>query len=234
MKKISKKNQKLIIFSSVGILLVLVISFFTGFAVYKKNLYSKPTKVLTQLQQDELSQILKTNFPEQIIRPLPYNVITDTLPLHAKSSIAVNFESSCILYEKNAEEQIPPASMTKLVLMYVALDQIAQGKANFDDIVPLPRECWAINAPPHSSLMFLGEGQKVTLDEILTGLNVVSGNDAAVAIAIYLFGSVDNCIEKMNEAVKDLGLKNTKFVEVSGYSEENLTTAKDFLTLCNM
>ena len=226
------KNKKLVALSAAGIVVFLVAAFFIGFGIYSHNLKTKPTPSLTEVQNTFFQQTIAEKYPEKVIRPLPYSVKLDTLPLHAKSAIVVDFASGCILYEKNADEKIPPASMTKLVLMYVALTEIANGKANFDDVVVLPKESWAKNAPPHSSLMFLGEGQHVTLDEIITGLNVVSGNDAAVAIAMYLFGSVEECIAKMNETARNFGLKNTHFEEVSGYSEKNLTTARDFSVFC--
>ena len=105
---------------------------------------------------------------------------------------------------------------------------LEKGKIKLTDKIDLPPESWAKNAPPHSSLMFLGKDQNVTFEEILIGMNVVSGNDAAVAVAMCLFGTVENCIAKMNEVVKNLGLTKTHFVEVSGYSENNLTTAREF------
>lgn len=227
-----KWNKKTIVISVCSLIVILIASFFIGFATYKKNLFSKTTPPLTETQQEQLQNTIEQKYPKKTIRPLPYSIKINEPNLHAKSAIVVDFESGCILYEKNADEQIPPASMTKLVLMYIALQEIANGKADFSDVVELPSESWAKNAPPHSSLMFLGEGQHVTLDEIITGLNVVSGNDAAVAIAIYLFGSVDACIEKMNETAQNFGLKNTYFEEVSGYSEKNLTTARDFSVFC--
>ncbi|MCR5698872.1 MAG: D-alanyl-D-alanine carboxypeptidase, partial [Treponemataceae bacterium] len=227
--KLTKKTLTISICSAVAFILLVL---FAPYPIYLKNLESKPAKILPDEQIVEFQQIIKEKYPRPAIRPLPYQVKIDELNIHAKSAIAVDFESGCIMYEKNSEEKIPPASMTKLVLMYIALDAINDGKASFDDVVELPPESWAKNAPPHSSLMFLGEGQHVTLDEIITGLNVVSGNDAAVAIAMYIFGSVDECISKMNETVQSMGLKNTHFEEVSGYSEKNMTTAKDFSIFC--
>jgi len=97
-----------------------------------------------------------------------------------------------------------------------------------DDIVPLPPESWAQNAPLHSSLMFLEQGQTVTLHELLLGLAVSSGNDAAIAIAQYVSGSVENFVVRMNNEIEVLGLTKTHFVEPSGYDEHNVTTAREF------
>ena len=89
--------------------------------------------------------------------------------------------------------------MTKLFVMYAIMEEIEKGNASLSDIVPLPPETWAANQPPHSSLMFLGKNQKATLEEIITGLDVCSGNDAANAIALYLFGDVDSFVQKINQ-----------------------------------
>ena len=150
------------------------------------------------------------------------------LQLDATSVILMEYETGRVLYEKNADEIIPPASMTKLVVMYVVFQEIATGRISLDDIVPLPPESWAINAPPMSSLMFLGEGQTVTLRELLLGLAVASGNDAAIAVAHYTCGSVESFVERMNSEMEALGLVHTRFVEPSGYSELNLTTPREF------
>ena len=150
------------------------------------------------------------------------------LPVHSGSAILIDVASGQVLYEKNADEVIPPASMTKLVVMYVVFQEIATGRISLDDVVPLPPESWAINAPPMSSLMFLGEGQIVTLRELLLGLAVASGNDAAMAVASYVSGDVATFVQRMNHEMELLGLEKTRFVEPSGYSELNLTTPREF------
>lgn len=161
------------------------------------------------------------------IHKLPYDTISAELDVNAESAILINADTGDILYEKNADELIPPASMTKVFLMYTVFQKIYEGKASLDDIVPLPEETWASHMPPHSSLMFLGKGQIVTLRELLQGLAVCSGNDASHAIALYLFGSEEKFIGTVNDEIKKCGLEKTKIVEPSGYSEENLTTARE-------
>ncbi len=169
-----------------------------------------------------------TAAPEELLRPLPYAVSPADLPLYARSAIVIDAETGCVLYEKNADEIIPPASMTKIAAMFVIFQDIAAGKIAFSDIVPLPPETWAANAPPGSSLMFLGEGQRVTLEEILLGMAVVSGNDAALAAALYVSGSAGEFCRRMTEEMRALGLTVTTFTEPSGYSELNVTTAREF------
>lgn len=148
--------------------------------------------------------------------------------IHAQSAIVIDYATGAILLEKNANLEIPPASMTKLVAMYCVLKAIEKGETSFDTLVDLPKESWAQNIPPGSSLMFLSEGQKVSVQELLLGMAVVSGNDAAIALAIHVAGSIEKFVQIMNSEVELLGLSHTHFVEPSGLSEFNTTTAKDF------
>ena len=184
-----------------------------------------------EISQEELvafQQVKNTLYPQYIVSALPYPVTPANLTVHSGSAILIDAATGSILYEKNADAVIPPASMTKLVVMYVVFQEIATGRISLDDVVPLPPESWAINAPPQSSLMFLAKGQIVTLRELLLGLAVASGNDAAMAVAHYVSGSVDAFVQRMNREMELLGLEKTRFVEPSGYSELNLTTPREF------
>lgn len=203
---------------------------FTSFCTLYRNdlLLAEPVSLSPQAAE-ALENLCSAAYPEQIISALPYGYEQPDLDVTAESVILIDSANGSILYEKNADEPIPPASMTKLVAMYVVEQEIATGRISYDDIVPLPPDCWAINQPWDSSLMFLAEGQRVTLDELLQGLSVMSGNDAAYALADYTAGSMDAFLERMNSEVAALGLTNTHFVEPSGYSELNMTTARDFV-----
>ncbi len=150
----------------------------------------------------------------------------------ARSAIVVSVATGEVLLERNADESIPPASMTKLVAMYVALDAARSGEISLDDAFEPPPDSWAVNLPPRSSLMFLGEGQVVTTRELLSGMASVSGNDAAIAIAHLVSGSVTDFVGRMNETVEALGLVKTRFFEPSGLSERNSTTAREFASFC--
>lgn len=199
-------------------------SFFLYVNGLKNPTYLEPS-------QEELlffQQVKDQRYPQLIVDSLPYPVTPADFSVHSGSAILIDAATGSILYEKNADAVIPPASMTKLVVMYVVFQEIATGRISLDDVVPLPPESWAVNAPPQSSLMFLAEGQTVTLRELLLGLAVASGNDAAVAVAHYVSGSVDKFIERMNREMEILGLEKTRFVEPSGYSELNLTTPREF------
>lgn len=224
LKNIKKENKIIICFALLIIIILSTAQIRKSFLLSNSNL--KQTQ-LTNEQQNELAQKIKEkNYDRnEILHYLPYNsTLKNNLNINANSAILINCDTGDILYEKNPNQIIPLASMTKVFLMYTVFQKISEGKANLDEIVPLPPESWASNMPPYSSLMFLGKNQKVTLKELLTGLAVCSGNDASYAIALHLFGSIENFISEVNSQIELCGLKNTKIVEPSGYSEENITT----------
>lgn len=193
-------------------------------------LHTDKVRPLSENDKIELEKFLCENYPKrtEILSPLPYNLASVNLDIGAESAIFIDASNGCILYEKNADEIIPPASMTKLFVMYIVYQEVAAGKVSLDDVVKLPESCWWINLPSDSSLMFIGQGHTVTLRELLKGLAIASGNDAAIAVAYHISGNVEKFVERMNYEAELLGLKNTHFVEPSGYSENNLTTAREF------
>ena len=221
-------KKKIILICSFVLLLTAT---FTGtFFLYVETVKNPKTIEITPEDIASFRESTQDRYPVPLLSELPYEDDFMELNLSCGAAILIDAETGSILYEKNADRVIPPASMTKLVVMYVVFQEIATGAISLDDIVPLPPESWAVNAPPASSLMFLGEGQTVTLRELLLGLAVASGNDAAVAVAHYVSGSVDSFIERMNLEMKKLGLEKTHFVEPSGYSELNVTTPREFAT----
>jgi D-alanyl-D-alanine carboxypeptidase (penicillin-binding protein 5/6) len=141
-------------------------------------------------------------------------------------------ETGTVLFEKDANREISPASLTKLMTMHLALNEALRGRVALDDIVDLPPPVWARNQPPRSSLMFLDQGQIVTLHELLLGMAIPSGNDAAAAIALYLAPTIEDFAAMMNAEVRRMGLVKTRFVEPSGISEKNMTTAAEFARFC--
>ncbi|MDR0669025.1 MAG: D-alanyl-D-alanine carboxypeptidase [Treponema sp.] len=150
----------------------------------------------------------------------------------SRAALLLDAETGTVLYEKNADEPIPPASLTKLMTAHIALREAAAGRISLDEAAQPPRESWAINQPPRSSLMFLAAGQRVSLRELLLGLAVPSGNDAAVAVALRLAPTVADFVDSMNVEAARLGLHMTRFVEPSGISEQNQTTAREFARFC--
>lgn len=220
-------NIKKILLAAFALIILSFISFTAARAFSFEK--TQDAASLTSEEAFDLTQFLLSNYPEehQTLKKLPYNIGEPQLDIWAKSAILIDVSNGNILYQKNADSIIPPASMTKLFAMYVVEEEIAAGRFSYDQLIPLPPESWACNMPPHSSLMFLGKDQRVTMEELLLGLSICSGNDAAYALAYTVSGTMEAFVEKMNLVAADLGLENTHFVESSGYSEKNQTTARE-------
>lgn len=226
------KTFFIFVFAAVLIVLFFTLTFSLAVSKYAKTFKTPHVKILSDKMQSDLDSVLSHSF--SLLRPLPYNVAAAHLSIKSKSAILIDADNGFILYEKDADKVIPPASLTKLVVMYVAMEDVTAGKIALSDTVPLLPQAWAVNAPIGSSLMFLGEGQRVTLEELLRGIAVVSGNDAAVAVACYISGSAVEFVKRMNAEIENLGLTQTRFVEPTGYSGENKTTAREFAAFCRI
>lgn len=231
-----RRTVRTAVFIAIALLLlsVLAIGGWTAWRLADKEILPAGTAV-EDLALAVYHSHYKTNVPELS----PWNSIDwEYLPqpqaehvasgISATAAILIDAITGDILLEKNADFPIPPASMTKIVAMYTALKAVDLGEISLDDRVDLPPESWAVNIPAGSSLMFLDHGQLVTVRELLLGMSVVSGNDAAIAIAYHVSGSVPAFIERMNQEMQRIGLVNTRFVEPSGLSEYNMTTAREF------
>ncbi|MDR0513386.1 MAG: D-alanyl-D-alanine carboxypeptidase [Treponema sp.] len=161
----------------------------------------------------------------------PLALMKDRFPppeIGSRAAVVMDAATGTFVFLRNPDKEIPPASLTKVMTMHLAFSEIAAGRAALEDIIIPPQESWAVNQPPRSSLMFLAYGQQVSFQELLLGLAVPSGNDAAVAVALHLAPSVEEFAEMMTEKAKAMGLTSTRFVEPSGISEYNMTTAREF------
>ena len=170
-----------------------------------------------------------------------------SLPLIALSSIVVaapNFDtkapiaymtdlsSGAVLYEKNADKQIPPASMAKMMTVYVAFDLINKGKLKLDDKFRVNEETWK-KWNNQGSTMFLGVGDQVSVSDLLHGIVTLSGNDACVVLADGIAGSEEAFVGLMNKRAKELGMSNSQFGNSNGWPDEGRTkvTARDLAKL---
>lgn len=163
--------------------------------------------------------------------PLPER-FPDYPALNARSAVMIDAETGEILYRKNPETVIPPASLTKLMTIHLAYRAVEEGRLSLEDPVPIYAQDCAPDLPYRSSLMYLEAGMRVSLRELLEGLAIPSGNDAAFAVARLLSGSIEDFAREMNKEALALGLSRTSFVEPSGLSEDNATTARDFAEFC--
>ena len=167
-----------------------------------------------------------TTFRELIIPGVPLPAV------NSKSAAVIDAATGTYIFLQNPDEEIPPASLTKLMTIHLALSEVKAGRANLEMEISPPRESWAINQPPRSSLMFLADGQRATLNDLILGLAVPSGNDAAVAVALTFAPSVRDFTDMMNNEARALGMTVTRFDEPSGISEYNMTTAREFVQFC--
>ncbi len=148
--------------------------------------------------------------------------------LGAKSHILVDYHSGRVLAENRADARMEPASITKLMTAYVVYQSLASGDIALDDVVPISEKAWKMKG----SQMFLEVGEQVAVGELLKGLVVQSGNDAAVALAEYVAGTESAFANYMNHQAEQLGMNNTHFVNSTGWPAENhYTTARDIATL---
>ncbi|MDR0473470.1 MAG: D-alanyl-D-alanine carboxypeptidase [Treponema sp.] len=161
-----------------------------------------------------------------------YRLFPGAPVLGSRAAVVMDASTGTIVFYKNPDEKIPPASLTKLMTMHLAFRGIVEGRLSLDGYVYPPRQSWAVNQPPFSSLMHLANGQRLTLRELLLGLAVFSGNDAAVATALLAAPSVEDFVKMMNAEAASLGLTKTRFDEPSGISELNMTTAREFAEFC--
>ncbi|MFW5801506.1 MAG: D-alanyl-D-alanine carboxypeptidase family protein [Spirochaeta sp.] len=165
--------------------------------------------------------------------PVPFDWTGSSFQPHhpsidALAAVLLDAETGTVLYAHNRHKVLPPASLVKLPVMYTLLEEVDRGNLDVDADIPIPSQAWAQNAPPHSSLMFLGPGQRASLNDLLLGLAVTSGNDAAVGAALLLDDSVESFVARVNQMLQEMGLQHTRLVEPSGYSRDNTTTADEF------
>ncbi len=154
--------------------------------------------------------------------------------IRAESAVLMEQSTGTVLFEQKPGLKRPPASLTKLMTMHIVLNETAAGRFRLDESVPIPEEAWYENTEPGSSLMFLGPEQTVSLRELLLGLAVSSGNDAAVACAVLVSGSVEAFAERMDREADMLGLPDMHFNEPAGLDEENTITAASFARFCRL
>tara|TARA_B100000686_G_scaffold349203_1_gene442008 strand:- start:176 stop:1330 length:1155 start_codon:yes stop_codon:yes gene_type:complete len=140
-------------------------------------------------------------------------------------------DSGQILYEKEADESIYPASMTKIMTAIVAFDLLKKGETSLDEEITVSEKAWRLSQSGYSS-MFIMLNDKVSVEDLLKGIIIVSGNDACVALAEGLSGSEEDFVILMNEKAREIGLENTNFNNSSGINDvENYSTVRDVLIM---
>lgn len=144
------------------------------------------------------------------------NEIEDLAP-NAKSAIMIEASTGEILFNKNENEKLAPASMTKMMSMLIIMEEIDKGNLKWDEEVIASKNASSMGG----SQIFLETGEKMTVTELLKGIAIASGNDATVAIAERIAGTEEAFVKRMNDKAKELGLKNTNFVTSTGLDADN-------------
>jgi serine-type D-Ala-D-Ala carboxypeptidase (penicillin-binding protein 5/6) len=141
-----------------------------------------------------------------------------------KSAILIERDTGTIMYEKNSQEKLPPASMTKVMTMLLIMEAIDEGRLSMDEKVRASEYAASMGG----SQIFLEPGEEMTTKQLLKGVAIGSGNDAAVALAERIGGSEEAFVEMMNNKAKELGLKDTKFQNTTGLpAKDHYSTAYD-------
>jgi serine-type D-Ala-D-Ala carboxypeptidase (penicillin-binding protein 5/6) len=158
-------------------------------------------------------------------RPAPF-------ALDARAAIMIDARSGDVLYAYNEHQRMQPASLAKMMTFYLTLEALRQKRITLDTPIPISEAAWRLSLNDSVSRMFLQVGQRVGVKDLLFGLMVSSGNDAAVALSEYLAGGSDAFAEQMNKKAQELGLTETHFTNPDGLpTDDEYTTANDMVKL---
>ena len=149
-----------------------------------------------------------------------------SLDLKCRSAILMEFETGRVLYEQNADEALPPASVTKIMTLLIVMEAVDSGSIKLDDEVNVSSNAASMGG----SQIFLEEGETMSVEDMLKSVIISSANDAAVALAEHVAGSEEEFVKRMNLRAAELEMKNTKFENTNGLDDtvsEHLTSARD-------
>ncbi|MDC0216156.1 D-alanyl-D-alanine carboxypeptidase [Candidatus Pelagibacter sp.] len=160
-----------------------------------------------------------------------HNLLKANIEVKVSTAILQDYLSGEILYEKDADAQIYPASMTKIMTTIIALDLIKKGELSLDEKFMISKNAWRLSNSGYSS-MWIMVGDSVSVENLLKGIIIVSGNDACVALAEGIAGSEEQFAIMMTAKAKEIGMNNTNFTNASGIDHiNNYSTVRDILTM---
>ena len=142
---------------------------------------------------------------------------TEDLAPNAKSAIMIEASTGEILFQKNKDEKLAPASMTKMMSMLLIMEEIENGNLKWNEMITTSEKASSMGG----SQIFLKVGEKMTVEDLLKGVAIASGNDAVGALAERVSGSEEQFVKRMNTRAQDLGLKNTNFINATGLTADN-------------
>lgn len=161
--------------------------------------------------------------------------VAGAIETKAKNAVLMDFETGEFFYEKNADDPMPPASMSKLMTAYLIFERLKDGRLSPDDVFIVSENAWRKGgAKTGSSTMFLKDKQRVRVKDLLRGIIVQSGNDACIVAAENIAGSEAEFAELANQKAKELGLKNSHFANATGWpNPDHKMSAKDLAVLAH-
>jgi len=153
----------------------------------------------------------------------------DAMPeITAKQAIAIDYQTGFVMFERNADERMPPSSMSKIMTAYMVFEALKNKQLALDDMLPVSERAWRMQG----SKMFVPLNGRVKVEDLIKGMIVQSGNDACIVLAEALAGSEEAFAERMNAVAKKLGLANTNFRNATGWPDpDHYTTARDLALL---
>ena len=168
-----------------------------------------------------------------LINLVSFFSVNANIDIKARTVILQDFLSEEILYEKDADESIYPASMTKIMTSIIAFDLIKSGDLSLDEKFIISERAWRLSTAGYSS-MFIMVGDEVSVEDLLLGIIIASGNDACVALAEGIAGTEEEFAILMTSKAKELGMENTNFANSSGINDpDNYSTVRDILKMSN-
>jgi len=175
--------------------------------------------------------MIKTKFLTVLIALLLTFDSNAAFDVKARTAILQDYLSGEILYEKEPDKSIYPASMTKIMTAIVAFDLIRSGDLKLDDKFLVSENAWRLSSAGYSS-MFIMVGDEVSVENLLKGIIVASGNDACVALAEGIAGTEDEFAIMMTAKAKEIGMENTNFANSSGINNtDNISTVRDIMIM---
>ena len=168
-----------------------------------------------------------------IVQLFYYNAVNANIEIKARTAILQDYHSGEILYEKEPDISIYPASMTKIMTSIIAFDLIKSGDLSLDEKFIISEKAWRLSTAGYSS-MFVMIGDEVSVENLLKGIIIASGNDACIALAEGIAGTEEEFAMMMTSKAKEIGMENTNFANSSGINDpDNNSTVRDILLMSN-
>ena len=179
-----------------------------------------------------ISQLFKRSLAALFVLGLTQPAVAQSIETAAKQAIIIDFASGAVLMEKNADELMVPSSMSKLMTVYMVFDKLKSGAWKPSDRLPVSETAWKKHYKSEGSLMFLPVNSTATVDELLKGVVIQSGNDACSVLAEAYSGSEEAFAEEETRKSRQIGLTKSEFKNASGWPEPgHLMTARDLSVL---